>query len=91
MCVCLSVTTFLSQILLSAQMGFGGSERVWNGLEGSLDGPVRVPGGSWEGLGGSRRVQEGPGGSRRVWEASLKKVGHPITLGGWAAPREKLL
>ena len=39
---------------------------VWNGLEGSLDGPVMVPGGSWEGLGGSGRVLEGPGGSWRV-------------------------
>ena len=52
----MSVTTFLSQILLSAQMGFGGSERVWNGLEGSLDGPIRVPGESWEGLGVLARV-----------------------------------
>ena len=38
--------------------------------------------------GGSGRVL---GGSGRVREASLKIVGHPNTIGGWAAPIEKLL
>ena len=40
---------------------------------------------------GSGRVWEGLEGSGRVQEASLKKVPHPMTLGGWAGPKEKLL
>ena len=46
---------------------------------------------------GSGRVREGSRGSRkalegsgRVREASLKKVGHLITVEGWTGPREKL-
>ena len=62
MSVCVSVNTFLSQILLSILKGLGGSGRVWKGPGGFKrvwegpgrvrEGPGRVLGGSWEGPGG---------------------------------------
>ena len=49
MSVCLSVcqqNPELSELVGMVQKGLGRSERVWKGLEGSREGPGRVPGGS---------------------------------------------